>query len=144
MNRQAVFYGDDVSHWIQAERELATSPEVQESGNTYTVAIRVPDIPAEQIKVCATEVEAVIAAQTNSSKENTANAQDGNATDQLSLYYMVRWPKPIDTASCKAELTDGTLTLSSRKAQGDVAGTSDVSAAGTGASTTARRGARQA
>jgi hypothetical protein len=82
------FHGEDVSHWFRAETEVATLPDVQESGDTYTVSIRVPDISADQIKVCATDERAFASAKTSSSQENASHGANGNTAERRSLYCM--------------------------------------------------------
>lgn len=86
------FHGDDVSHWLQAERELAALP-------------------------------------------------DNFVEEQRSLYYVVRWPEPIDPESCNAKFDSGNLTLSTRKARRKAGGTSDDSPASDTSSATSRGGA---
>jgi HSP20 family molecular chaperone IbpA len=123
------FHGHDVAHWLQAERELAALPDVQESGDGYTLSIRVLGIPAEQIKVCVTEERAIVCAQSSSSEENAAQSNDSFLEEQRSLYYVIRWPEPIDPETCDAELENGKLALSARKARREVSGTAQDSAA---------------
>jgi HSP20 family molecular chaperone IbpA len=66
------FHGDDVSHWLQAERELTALPDVQESGDAYAVIMRMPGIPAVQIKVRVTDERAIVSATRSASQENAA------------------------------------------------------------------------
>jgi HSP20 family molecular chaperone IbpA len=66
------FHGDDVSHWLQAERELTALPDVQESGDAYAVIMRMPGIPAVQIKVRVTDESAIVSATSSASQENAA------------------------------------------------------------------------
>src|ERR1700733_5809878 len=119
------FHGDDVAHWLQAERELAALPDVQESGDAYTVSIRVLGIPADQIKVCVTDERAIVSAKSSSSQENALQSNDSFLEEQRSLYYVVRWPEPIDPETCEAELENGKLVLSARKMRREASGTSE-------------------
>jgi HSP20 family molecular chaperone IbpA len=120
------FHGDDVAHWLQAERELVALPDVEESGDAYTVSIRVLGIPADQIKVCVTDERAIVSATSTSSEENAG--KDSFLEEQRSLYYVVRWPEPIDPETCDAELENGKLVLSARKMPREASGTSEDSA----------------
>jgi HSP20 family molecular chaperone IbpA len=122
------FHGDDVAHWLQAEREMAALPDVQESGDAYTVSIRLLGIPAEQIKVCVTDERAIVSAQSSSSEENAAQSNDSFLEEQRSLYYVIRWPEAIDPETCNAEFENGKLALSARKMRREVSGTSEDSA----------------
>jgi HSP20 family molecular chaperone IbpA len=135
------FHGDDVAHWLQAERELAALPDVEESGEAYTVSIRMLGIPADQIKVCVTEERAIVSAQNSSSEENASQSNDSFLQEQRSLYYVVRWPEAIDPETCNAELENGKLTLSARKVRSEVSGTAADPALRGQTSATSRGGA---
>jgi HSP20 family molecular chaperone IbpA len=123
------FHSDDISHWLQAERELAALPDVHESGDTYTVNIRVLGIPAGQIKVCVTDERAIVSAKSSASQENAAQGPDSFVEEQRCLYYVVRWPEPVDPETCNAEFGKVKLTLSARKVRREASGTSRDSAA---------------
>jgi HSP20 family molecular chaperone IbpA len=123
------FHGDDVTHWLQAERELAALPDVQVSGDAYTVSMRMLGISADRIKVCVTDERAIVSAQSSSSQENAAQGSDGFVEELRSLYYVVRWPELIDPETCNAKFENGKLTLSARKALREAGGTSEDSAA---------------
>ena len=134
-------HGDDVAHWLQAETELSALPDVQESGEAYTVSIRILGIPADQIKVCATEERAIVSAQSSSSEENAAQSNDSFLQEQRSLYYVVRWPESVDPETCSAELENGKLTLSARKVRREASATAEDSTARGKTSATSRGGA---
>ena len=104
--------GNDVSHWLQAENELATAlPEVRESDGSYKVNVALPGISADKIIVCSNEDRAIISA------ENSSKGSDGGTQDRRSIYYMVRWPENVDPETCDAEMENGKLTLTARKAK---------------------------
>jgi hypothetical protein len=68
-------HDDDASHWLRAERELAASPALVESGDACSVGIRVPGITAGEIKVCITEEKAVVSAKSSSSPRKCGSRQ---------------------------------------------------------------------
>jgi HSP20 family molecular chaperone IbpA len=106
-------HGNDVSHWLQAEQELAlTLPEVRESAGTYSVELALPGVSAEQVKVCAHEDRAVVAAESTTNRKESGE----DATETVSTYYMVRWPEETDPDTTRAQLDSGRLTLTTRKA----------------------------
>ena len=103
--------GNDLSHWLEAENELAPPfPHVRELADSFVANISLPDISVENIKVYATEDRAILYTG-NSSADNARRTQSTEST-----YYMIRWPEPVDTSSCTAELENGNLTLQVRKA----------------------------
>jgi len=137
------FHGDDVSHWLQAERELAALPDVQESGDAYAVIMRMPGISPDQIKVGVTDERAIVSAKSSLPQENATQGTDNFIEGQQSLYYVVRWPEPIDPETCKANFDRGKLTLSGRKARREAGRPSEDSSASEASSATSRDGASQ-
>jgi HSP20 family molecular chaperone IbpA len=135
------FHGDDVSHWLQAERELAALPDVQESGDAYAVIMRMPGISPDPIKVGVTDERAIVSAKSSLPHANAALGTDSFIDEQRSLYYVVRWPEPIDPQTCKANFDRGKLTLSARKARREAGRPSEDSSASETSSATSRDGA---
>lgn len=114
--------GNDLSHWLEAENELAPPlPPVRELADSFVANISLPDISVENIKVYATEDRAILYAG-NSSADGAGRTQSTEST-----YYMIRWPEPADTSSCTAELENGNLTLQVRKANSRPEGSPDSS-----------------
>lgn len=108
-------HGNDVSHWLQAEQEVAlTLPEVRESGGTYSVDLALPGISAEQVKVFAHDDRAVILAESTTNRKESGE----DVSETVSTYYMIRWPEETDPDSANAQLENGRLTLTARKANG--------------------------
>jgi hypothetical protein len=68
--------GDDATHWLRAETELAASPALVGSGDACSVGVRVPGISADQIKVCITDEKVVVSAKSSSSRENAAQGTE--------------------------------------------------------------------
>jgi HSP20 family molecular chaperone IbpA len=110
-------HGNDVSQWLQAERELASVPEIEQSDNGFITIIPTAGIPGDTVKVCAGEEQAIISAK-NDSSEGALQGTDVSR-EVGSLYYLVRWPEKVSADSYKAEIRDGKLTLTARKAQLD-------------------------
>jgi len=106
-------HGNDVSHWLQAEQELAlTLPQVHESGGTYSVDLVLPGVSAEQVKVCAHDDHAVISAEKTTRRKESGE----DVSETVSTYYLVRWPEETNADSTKAQLDNGRLTVTARKA----------------------------
>lgn len=99
--------GDDVAHWLQAERELASVPAIQESKDAFTVTIPVRGIPADQIKVCASDEKVIVSAKSET---------EDSSQEHRSLYYMATWPERVAADGYKSELRNGILTVTARKA----------------------------
>jgi HSP20 family molecular chaperone IbpA len=107
--------GNDVSHWLQAEQELAISlPAVSDSANSFSTNLRLPETSVESVKVFVTEDRAIIYNESSAESDT-----DGLYESKGSTYYMVRWPEIVDPASCRAELGDDTLTVAVRRAEID-------------------------
>lgn len=106
--------GDDLAHWFQAEREITSFPRVQESADTFSVAIPVGEIPAEQIKVCVTDTNAIVSAKSEVSEDTTLK-KSGSSSRTHSFYYMVSWPEDVASDTYKAEVRSELLTLSVSK-----------------------------
>jgi HSP20 family molecular chaperone IbpA len=105
--------GHDVSHWLQAEKELASLPQIEESEDTFSATVPVTGILVEQIKVCATDDQAIVSAKSDTTRESPDSTREMH-----SIYYMVRWPERVSADSVKAEIRDGKLTVTARKDQG--------------------------
>ena len=97
--------GNDLSHWFDAENDLAPLlPYVRDLADSFVANVSLPDVSGQTVKVYATEDRAIVYAEQTQSRE--------------SAYYVIRWPESVDVSSCTAELDDGDLTLQVRKANG--------------------------
>jgi HSP20 family molecular chaperone IbpA len=102
--------GNDLSHWFEAENEVAPPlPSVRELADSFVANILLPEVSGENVKVYTTEDRAIVCAENRS-------ADDGRNQSPESIYYMIRWPEPVDISSCTADMDDGNLTLQIRKA----------------------------
>jgi HSP20 family molecular chaperone IbpA len=103
--------GNDVSHWLEAENELAPLlPYVRDLADSFVANISLEEVSGENVKVYATEDRAIVYAE-NSSADRTGQTQSREST-----YYIIRWPESVDISSCAADLDNGNLTLQIRKA----------------------------
>ncbi len=107
--------GDHLGHWLQAERELASFPAIQESKDMFTVTVVVGEVPAGQVKVCATDDRVIVSARSHTVTGDSEGIQ-GSSRETRSLYYMAVWPQRVSDDSYKAEIQNGILTLTVRKA----------------------------
>jgi HSP20 family molecular chaperone IbpA len=113
-------HGKDVSHWLQAENELATQlPDIREAAGWFTVNASVPEMSADQVKVCLNEARAIIQAE----RLVGSNATPG---ERQSRYFVAQWPEGIEPSSARAYIANGILTLLVRKADGADAGASSA------------------
>jgi HSP20 family molecular chaperone IbpA len=105
--------GSDVAHWLQAEKELAApQPDVRESEDSFSANVPLPEVTVGGVKVYATEDRALVCAESSAQGDTDASYESSQ-----SIYCMIRWPEIIDPASCRAELEDGNLTITVRKAE---------------------------
>jgi HSP20 family molecular chaperone IbpA len=103
--------GNDLSHWFEAENELAPPlPYVRELVDSFVANVSLPEVSGENVKVYATEDRAIVCAE-NGSADRAGQTQSSEST-----YYMIRWPESVDISSCTADLDNGNLTLQIRKA----------------------------
>jgi hypothetical protein len=108
-DREGRIDGNDLSHWLDAEKELVvTVTGVRLAGGSFTAGLPLPGISVENIKFHATDDRAIVCAKGQSSSEPGENRQ--------STYYMIRWPETVDPDSCSAELENDTLTVAAHKA----------------------------
>jgi HSP20 family molecular chaperone IbpA len=106
-------HGDDLAHWLQAEREMATPlPDIRESGGWFTVTAPVPRDFAEHIKVCVQEDHSIICAEQTSA----GSLRETESREYRSLYYLVRWPDKVDPPSSTAYWENQNIVLTARKA----------------------------
>jgi HSP20 family molecular chaperone IbpA len=107
------FDGNDVAHWLQAEKELAAPlPDVRESEDSFSANVPLPEVTVGGVKVYATEDRALVYAESGP----RGNSDSHYETSHF-IYCMIRWPEIVDPASCQAELGDDNLTITVRKAE---------------------------
>lgn len=105
--------GNDVAHWLQAEKELAALlPDVRESADSFSADLPLSEVTVGGVKVYATEDRVLVYAESSSQGDSDARYESSH-----SIYYMIRWPEIVDPASCKAEQEDDNLTITVRKAE---------------------------
>lgn len=103
--------GNDLSHWLEAENELAPPlPSVRELADSFVAKIFLPEVSGENVKVYTTEDRTIVCAE-NRSADDAGRNQSRELT-----YYMIRWPESVDISSCTADMANGNLTLQIRKA----------------------------
>ena len=103
--------GDDVSHWLQAENEMATLlPEVRELPDSFTIHVSLPGFVGDQVRVWASENRAIISA------ESIRESQAVQIPQPEAIYYRVRWPENVDPGACNAQIENGELMLTARRA----------------------------
>jgi len=103
--------GNDLSHWLEAENELAPPPPyVRELADSFVAHILLPEGSGENVKVYATGDRAIVCAE-SSSADGAGQTQSSEST-----YYMIRWPESVDIPSCTPGLDNRNLTLQVRKA----------------------------
>lgn len=107
--------GNDVAHWLQAERELANPlPEVRESAGSFSTQLRIPEAAASDVKVYTTDDRTMVYFERGAESDS-----DGLYESKGATYYLVRWPEIVDPASCRAEIDGDELAIAVRKASID-------------------------
>jgi HSP20 family molecular chaperone IbpA len=100
--------GNDVSHWLESENELAPLlPYIRDLADSFVANLSLPEVSGENVKVYATEDRAIVYTEDRSPDQS-----------RESTYCIIRWPEPVDASSCTADWDNGDLTLQVRKAEG--------------------------
>jgi hypothetical protein len=112
-DREGRLDGNDVAHWLQAEKELAAPlPDVRESAGSFSANVPLPETPVGGVEVYAAEDCALVYAESGAQGDSDARYQSSG-----SVYYMIRWPEIVDPTSSRVELKDDNLTITVRKAE---------------------------
>jgi HSP20 family molecular chaperone IbpA len=114
--------GDDWQHWLQAESEILSQiPEVREVSNSYAVNVPVQGFQPDEICITIDANRAIIRADKQQST-GAEGSSDSNFT-QEALFLAASWPYAVDPDSATAQLKNGTLTLTVKRAQATAAAT---------------------
>jgi HSP20 family molecular chaperone IbpA len=112
-DRDGQLNGNDIAHWLQAEKESAAPlPDVRESADSFSANVPLPEVTVGGVKVFATEDRALVSAESNSQGDSDARDHSSH-----SIYFLIHWPEIVDPASCQAELEDDNLLITVRKAE---------------------------
>jgi HSP20 family molecular chaperone IbpA len=105
--------GQDLSHWLQAQSELVSVPEIRESSSWYTISYPLRGFSAEDVQIDLDPQRAIISA------EKSANTVEGNnsAATRETLYLVADWPGLVDPATASAYIKNDSLTLTVRRAE---------------------------
>ncbi len=106
-------HGNDLEHWLEAERELVWKPEIElsEENNEYKLKVAVVGMDAKDLKVEVTVNDLVIKGETQHEHKDDKDQVHTSEFRSGSLYQSIHFPKPIDPNKVKAELSNGMLTL---------------------------------
>jgi hypothetical protein len=98
--------GNDVSNWLEAEREVSTvAPDIRDLGPSFSAKVSSRHTPGSGLEVCALDERAIILANSDARVSDEAEAR---------TYNVIRWPELIDSASCNAEAAGGELIVTAR------------------------------
>jgi HSP20 family molecular chaperone IbpA len=111
--------GDDLSDWLQAERDVTWSPEVEWAENSRNLSIRIatPGFSEKDLKVIAMPDGLIVEAE----KANGRNGKRGKVQSaELSGKKLIRkleWSSPVNVEKVTAILEDGILLVNAPKAK---------------------------
>jgi len=107
--------GDDLRYWLQAESELlAKVPEVRESLALYTVNVPIQGFKPEEVYVGVDANRAILLAEKRESIDGREAQESGFIRE--SLFLAANWPTAVDPATASAQIRNGNLTLTAKRA----------------------------
>jgi HSP20 family molecular chaperone IbpA len=103
--------GNDLDHWLTAERELIWKPSIQlqEKNNKFELKINVAGLDAKDLKVEVTRDSLLVRGETERRKKEDKGEIHISEFHSGSLFRSVSFPKPVDPDKVKAELKNGLL-----------------------------------
>jgi len=124
-------FGDPVSDWLRAERELVWTPavEVRQRDGRFEIVFAIPGVDVKDLDVRVTPVDILI--RTSVDHEHTTQAGTVHVCEfaRGRAFRCVHLPGRIDPDSVKAHYRNGLLHLSAAVAEEVAAGKSDARAA---------------
>ena len=105
--------GHDLDDWLTAERELIWAPpiELEEGDHELTVKMSAPGFDSKEIAVEVTPEDLLVEAETHHERQKGKGRKQASELTAAKLFRAVRFPRPIDPASAKAEFKNGMLKL---------------------------------
>ncbi len=116
--QNGIRHGDDLHHWLRAESEiLERIPEVHQTDSTYSVITRLNGFGPGDISVTIEPNRALILADKQQSSDANGFANpDGSLRSRHSVFFVADWPGQVDPATATAQLKQGNLVLTVRRA----------------------------
>lgn len=110
--------GQDIGHWLEAEKQLLTVPrsELRETGEAFEVKIAVPGFEASEIEVSALPDSLLVKAEARREGEKREGEIVYSEFSDQSLFRRFPLPQPIDTGRVAATLEKGVLRIAAQKA----------------------------
>ena len=110
--------GSATDDWFEAERELtaATSCELAEKDGAFELSLTVPGFQANEIDLTALPDALVVSAESSHEHEDARKHVHYCEFAGRSVFRRIPLPEQIDTAKVTAELNDGILRITARKA----------------------------
>ena len=124
-------WGDAISDWLSAERELVWKPavELSEKDGTFTVKAALPGVDAKDVSVDITTDGVVIKAETEHTHTEDKGQVHRCEFTSGQLFRSLSFPKPVETKKARAEYHNGMLTITAPVAADARATRLDVKAA---------------
>ena len=115
--RNGANHGDDLYHWLQAESEMLTRiPEIQRTDSTYSVVTPLDGFSAEEISVTVEPNRALILADSQHANGEPFEPSEGAVSSRHPAYFVMDWPGPVDPSTATAQIKQGNLVLTVKRA----------------------------
>jgi HSP20 family protein len=104
-------FGNDLSDWYQAERELVWKPpiELDERDNEFLLQVATPGVDPKDIEIEATPEDILIRADVHHRHKEQKGEVYACEFASGNLFRSIRLPKKIDPDKVKADLKNGVL-----------------------------------
>ena len=111
-------HGNDVNHWLEAERQLTSAPryELLETAKDIDVLIAIPGFNADEIGIVALSDALLVNADAGPGHEKREGQVRYSEFNDQALFRRIPLPAPIDVTRTTANLDNGLLTIAAPKA----------------------------